>query len=126
MGWYTDLLAHTSNSLWSILSKSSKIFVATLVQEQIREAVKFSENNEEDRVPRKGKTISGFEEVSRKKAKTVNLFENIQKQLFSLLDERHKILQIVSQKINTELAVIQQTVAFLQQLLNLKFDQGIR
>jgi len=95
------------------------------VQEQIREAIKFSENNEEDRVPRKGKTISGFEEVSRKKAKTVNLFENIQKQLFSLLDERHKILQIVSQKINTELAVIQQTVAFLQQLLNLKLDQGL-
>ena len=78
----------------------------------------------EGRIPRKGKTISEFETIANTTAQTVNLFENIQKQLFSLLAERHKFLRLVSQKINSELAVIQQTVAFLQQLINLKFDQG--
>ena len=73
-------------------------------------------------LPRRGKTIP--EDVIDTKVQTVNLFENIQKQLFSLLDERHRFLQLVSQKINTELSVIQQTVSFLQQLVNLKLDQG--
>ena len=74
-------------------------------------------------LPRRGKTIPP-EDVIDTKVQTVNLFENIQKQLFSLLDERHRFLQLVSQKINTELSVIQQTVSFLQQLVNLKLDQG--
>ena len=79
--------------------------------------------NLSDQLPRRGKTVPP-EDVIDTKVQTVNLFENIQKQLFSLLDERHRFLQLVSQKINTELTVIQQTVGFLQQLVNLKLDQG--
>ena len=81
--------------------------------------------------PRQGKTVKefeaavqGIESAVNIKTQAVNLFENIQKQLFSLLDERHKFLKIVSDKINSELNVIQQTVNFLQQLVNLKLDQG--
>ena len=81
--------------------------------------------------PRRGKTVQEFESAVQGiqtavniKTQAVNLFENIQKQLFRLLDERHKFLRIVSDKINSELNVIQQTVSFLQQLVNLKLDQG--
>ena len=77
--------------------------------------------------PRRGKTISELAsagaDIAEVTAQTVDLFENIQRQLFSLLAERHKFLQIVSQKINAELGILQQTVGFLQQLVSLK--QGV-
>ena len=77
--------------------------------------------------PRRGKTISELAtagaDIAEVTAQTVDLFENIQRQLFSLLAERHKFLQIVSQKINAELGILQQTVSFLQQLVSLK--QGV-
>ena len=78
----------------------------------------------ENQKPRRGKTAAEFQAAVDVKTQAVNLFENIQKQLFKLLDERHKFLRIVSDKINSELSVIQQTVNFLQQLVNLKLDQG--
>ena len=78
----------------------------------------------ENQKPRRGKTVAEFQTAVDVKTQAVNLFENIQKQLFKLLDERHKFLRIVSDKINSELSVIQQTVNFLQQLVNLKLDQG--
>ena len=73
--------------------------------------------------PRDGKTL---DVVGKKKTieTSVNLFANLQAQLFSVLDARHKILQDVSEKINQELAVFQQTVDFLQRLVNFKLDQG--
>jgi len=88
------------------------------------------DSNADDQLPRRGKTVpldnlESVNNIVETKVKTVNLFENIQKQLFSLLDQRHRFLQVVSQKFNSELEVIQQTVRFLQQLVNLKLDQGV-
>ena len=54
----------------------------------------------------------------------INLFDNLQKQLFVLLNERHKFLQDISHKVNQELGVIKQTVKFLKQLADFKLDQG--
>ena len=73
--------------------------------------------------PRDGKTL---DVLGKKKTieTSVNLFANLQAHLFSVLDTRHKILQDVSEKINQELAVFQQTVDFLQRLVNFKLDQG--
>ena len=87
------------------------------------------DSNADDQLPRRGKTVpldnlESVNNIVETKVKTVNLFENIQKQLFSLLDQRHRFLQVVSKKFNSELEVIQQTVRFLQQLVNLKLDQG--
>ena len=76
-----------------------------------------------DQKARGGKTL----DISGKKKtieSSVNLFANLQAQLFSVLDARHKILQDVSEKVNQELAVFQQTVDFLQRLVNFKLDQG--
>jgi len=75
---------------------------------------------------RRGKTISdGFlKDKTQKITTTINLFENLQAQLFSLLNARHKFLQDVSNKVNQELGVIKQTVNFLQQLVDFKLDQG--
>ena len=76
-----------------------------------------------DQKPRDGKTL----DISGKKKPietSVNLFANLQAQLFGVLDARHKILQDVSEKLNRELAVFQQTVDFLQRLVNFKLDQG--
>ena len=76
-----------------------------------------------DQKPRDGKTLDV--EGKKKTIETsVNLFANLQAHLFSVLDARHKILQDVSEKINQELAVFQQTVDFLQRLVNFKLDQG--
>ena len=76
--------------------------------------------------PRGGKIIGeGFlEEKSNKISTEINLFNNLQKQLFSLLNMRHKFLQDISYKINQELGIIKQTVTFLQKLVDFKLDQG--
>ena len=86
------------------------------------ELIILKDDNKIKQKPRRGKTVP--ENVLEQKTSTVNLFQNIQSQLFNLLDERHKFLQIVSQKINAELHVIQQTVQILQQLINLKLNHG--
>ena len=90
----------------------------------IEQLVTIQGTEESTQLPRRGKTVAEFQAVANVKTEAVNLFENIQKQLFGLLDERHKFLRIVSDKINSELSVIQQTVSFLQQLVNFKLDQG--
>ena len=96
----------------------------SLVLSDIEQLVTTQGTEEATQLPRRGKTVSEFQAVANVKTEAVNLFENIQKQLFRLLDERHKFLRIVSDKINSELSVIQQTVSFLQQLVNFKLDQG--
>ena len=96
----------------------------SLVLSDIEQLVTIQGTEEATQLPRRGKTVSEFQAVANVKTEAVNLFENIQKQLFRLLDERHKFLRIVSDKINSELSVIQQTVSFLQQLVNFKLDQG--
>ena len=114
----------TRQEIENKLSELESLLDANTSLGDIEELVTIQDSQAETQEPRRGKTVAEFQEAAEVKTQAVNLFENIQKQLFSLLDERHKFLRIVSDKINSELSVIQQTVSFLQQLVNLKLDQG--
>ena len=77
-------------------------------------------------LPRGGKTLkdNSLDDKAEVVEASLSLFSNLQAQLVSLLDTRHKFLQDISHKINQELGVLQQTVGFLQRLVNFKLDQG--
>ena len=109
------LLNSNSNSIINNISITSN-------HVQGQEIITLKDANKIKQKPRRPKTIP--DNILAQKTSTVNLFQNIQSQLFNLLDERHKFLKIVSQKINAELHVIQQTVQILQQLINLKLNHG--
>ena len=109
------LLNSNSNSIINNISITSN-------HVQGQEIITLKDANKIKQKPRRPKTIP--DNILEQKTSTVNLFQNIQSQLFNLLDERHKFLKIISQKINAELHVIQQTVQILQQLINLKLNHG--
>ena len=93
------------------------------IQEKVNQLEDLLETNSSltpEQLPRGGKTLSDDQGVET----AGNLFENLQVQLFNLLESRHKFLQDVSQKINQELGVFKETVHFLERLVNFKLDQG--
>ena len=93
------------------------------IQEKVNQLEDLLETNSSltpEQLPRGGKTLIDDQGVET----AGNLFENLQVQLFNLLESRHKFLQDVSQTINQELGVFQETVHFLERLVNFKLDQG--
>merc|ERR1719431_1175008 len=54
----------------------------------------------------------------------LHLFENLQRQVSSLLQARVHFLQLISQTIQREIIIFQQTIEFLRRLVNFKLDQS--
>ena len=54
----------------------------------------------------------------------INLFENLQKQLLSILKGREEFIRQISDTINDNLDVIQKTISFMEQIVKFKIDQS--
>ena len=112
-----ELIESKVNQLENLLETNSSLPTET---QQIR-LPKFNQQK-----PRDGKTLDDnfVDDKTEVVEASLSLFENLQAQLLTLLNARHQFLQDISLKINRELGVFQQTVSFLERLVNFKLDQG--
>ena len=112
-----ELIESKVNQLENLLETNSSLPTKT---QQIR-LPKFNQQK-----PRDGKTLDDnfVDDKTEVVEASLSLFENLQAQLLTLLNARHQFLQDISLKINRELGVFQQTVSFLERLVNFKLDQG--
>jgi len=80
-------------------------------------------------LPRESKSIGQTELVTLGRkvnsiTATINVFENLQKQIFNLLNQRQIFLDALSDRISSELDTIKQTVNFLKGIVDFKLDQS--
>ena len=108
------------------------------------DALEFGNNSLSREQPRKGKTFAenglgpNFVETAGKIAgaipglvvskvqgvkATFHLFDNLQRQILSLLETRVEFLHVISRTIQKEVEIFKQTLEFLRRLVNFKLDQ---